>query len=170
MYVVSFNNPEIRFGWEKRLLYSRLYYILLGLYKLMVPLGIITRPINWERVWVWCNFLPAGAKFWSEQSVFYHSLFWWPHSGRMRSILTHTHGSPLLFCGSHWPHIIFSNGLDTVITFQPAMCRVLPSIKHGSESLLLLKLPQIKEYRIGLALRFFLVGHNWIVNCGIENQ
>ena len=30
----------------------------------------------------------------------------------------------------------------------------------------ILKLPQIKKNRIGVALPFFVVGHNWILNCG----
>ena len=38
--------------------------------------------------------------------------------------------------------------------------------KSSNPFFLLLKLPQMKKNRIGVTLPFFLVGHNWILNCG----
>ena len=46
------------------------------------------------------------------------------------------------------------------------MVNLLHCFTHMNPNFLLLKLPQIKN-RIGVALPFvFLVGHNWILNCG----
>ena len=113
------------------------------------------------------HYYPLGCMDWPFQLGLHTSptcpRLWWQPQARHHLTLTQTHGPALR---SSWQKFLQSKFIANFGSSFVKFYDVYEILWGFNPFFLLIKLPQLKKNRIGVALPFFLVGHNWILNCG----